>query len=80
MVRDQNVVIYEPETERGFWWVPRPEWTRVLPLADPPWSSAYLLDDGQPARVARRLDGTGCTVDDLPVIRLEAQQLVEAAL
>lgn len=65
------------------WWlleaaVPRTEWVRVLPLAGPPWSSAYLLDDDQPARVARRLEGTGCTVDDLPVVRLEAELLLDA--
>jgi hypothetical protein len=66
------------------WWlleaqVPRTEWVRVLPLAGPPWSSGYLLSEDQAGRVARRLEGTGCTVDDLPVIRLEAELLVEAA-
>jgi len=72
-------------TEARRWWlleaaVPRTEWVHVLPLAGPPWSSAYLLDINQPARLEQRLDATGCTVDDLPVIRLEVEQLVEAAL
>ncbi len=58
--------------------VPSSDYCRVVPLQGPPYSVAYMVSNGKAKEVAERLSRVGADLADIPRLRSEALDLMEA--
>ena len=58
--------------------VPSSDHCRVVPLQGPPYSVAYMASNGKTKEAAERLSRVGADLADIPRLRSEALDLMEA--